>query len=779
MQILQLSSFPIEQQPLEALDERLAAWFATLSYPVRLLASSRSFDLRAPLARLQRAQRDLSMLQAAVMPLLQAVDAAAQGDPAANPLAVVRTLPVQTVAELTALVAGVPALRDLLTAETFAPADLPRWQDLAATLEGLLWRLPWLKDQARFTEELGRRHLRSASYVLITWEPPQITAQALVGQLQQVTGRAVTVLSQLPAVIASAYRPQAQILQPVQPGAPWLTGALSYDIQGQIDATTLHALLAEPYDVTLAIDLTTLRREQAQRAAELAYNGARILALDTQLVDTRAIGVRDSAQRVMQELPFQSLHTAQLAMLVSGSSEAEVEEHYSVLEKRLSTQVRWFRPPYQQGNILKFFSTTPRQQIETAQRPRSILSQGVGCLAGVLGYHRASTTEGTFWGIDAVRRGGLFFDLFASNQAAHMTILGMTGYGKTVFLDLITFRPAITQGYRVIGIDDFDNGPRMASVADAGGACYMLSMDTPTNILDVVYDEDAEGGWLANQVQHVIAQLSLLLGKPGKTVDGKDYLIARDFEPEETGLLDRALGHLYAGVTPATPLAQMPLLSDLIAILEGLREAEAKRLARTLRIKLFGTEDPDETALTTVGRCFNRPTEVDWRFGADITYYNTRNVPQIYRPFFYLQIIGAILRYMRDPRRDRRRRTLLAIDEFGYVTQLDALARLAANITKVARKYGIGLIAIDQNPLTFLESENGRYIYENSVAKVAFRLDPLPAQQFAASVRGMTEAHIQRLTEFLPGQCIAVVRNDIYIINVEASPRELRAFSGL
>jgi hypothetical protein len=276
-------------------------------------------------------------------------------------------------------------------------------------------------------------------------------------------------------------------------------------------------------------------------------------------------------------------------------------------------------------------------------------------------------------------------------------------------------------------------------------------MDTPINILDVVYDEDAEGGWLTNQVQHAIGQLALLLGRPGKTIDGKERLIPRDFEPEEARVLDRALAMLYQNVTPGMPLNRMPLLSDLMAILGGLNEIEAQRLARTLRIKLFGS---------------------------DISYYNTANVPTMYRPFFYLQIIGAILRFMRDPNRDRSRKTLLAIDEFGYVTQVEALARLAAMICKVARKYGIGLIAIDQNPLTFLESETGRYIFENCQNKVSFRLDEVPARQLAGAVRDMNEDHIAALTHFVPGQCLAIVRNDIYVVNVETSPRELRALKG-
>jgi hypothetical protein len=75
-------------------------------------------------------------------------------------------------------------------------------------------------------------------------------------------------------------------------------------------------------------------------------------------------------------------------------------------------------------------------------------------------------------------------------------------------------------------------------------------------------------------------------------------------------------------------------------------------------------------------------------------------VPEQLRPFYYAQVIGAILHYMRDPHRDRRRKTVLQIDEFGYLAQTESLAQLAATICKVARKYGLGLIAIDQNPGT-------------------------------------------------------------------------------
>src|SRR6266545_3814393 len=781
MQIFQLSSFPIEQAgDLTALEHKLGSWFASLTYPVRLLAMSKAFDLRPAMARLNRNQRDVGGLSRIAGPLMRAIDALIEGEGAADPSAAIRELSADELGLLLDLFAHEPPLQQLLLGHDGIGGDdaVVLWAAIGDALDSILWRLPWMKEQVRFYEELQRRHLRSATYILITWEPPEVSAASIAATLRSATGRPVTILDQLPSVIPGAYLKQSNRLRPVQPGMPYLAAAIAYELQGEIDATTLHSLLNASYDVALAIDIVTIPRNKAQRTAELAYNAARLLASDSKLLDTRAVGVRGSAQRVLFELKRQGLHTVQLGVLVGGETPEDLEANMAETQSRLGTQVRWMRPPNQQAEMLKLWSTMPRAQIDAPLKPRSILSHGVGCLAGVLGYHRASNTEGPFWGIDAARRAPLFFNLFANNQAAHMTLLGMTGFGKTFFLNLLTLRSAVVMGTRVIGIDDFDNGPRIAGAAGAGATCYMLSMDTPINVLDVVYDEDAEGGWLPNQVQHAIAQLSLLLGKPGKTLDGKDCLIPRDFEPEEAGVLDRALMLLYRTVTPSSSLSQMPLLNDLIVTLERFREPEARKIARTLRIKLFGTDDPAEQELTTIGRCFNASTQVDWRFGTDITYYNTANVPQMYRPFFYLQIIGAILRFMRDPSRDRTRKTILAIDEFGYVTQIEALARLAATITKVARKYGIGLIAIDQNPLTFLESENGRYIFENCVAKVAFRLDETPARQLAGAIRDMSESHIAELTKFEPGQCLAVVRNDIYIVNVEVSPREMRAFKG-
>jgi hypothetical protein len=634
-----------------------------------------------------------------------------------------------------------------------------------------------MKEQIRMYEALSQRHLRSATYLMLTWEPHDVSAATLAATLRHATGRDVQILDQLPSPIDGPYLEQATRLQPERDGDPWLAVLLAYDMRGTIDATVLHALMQVNCDLSIAIDVQTLSRNRAMQKAESAFSVARTVQRDQQIIDVRAQRVQADAERVLHALAAESLHVVDIAVLVSGATADELDSNVAEVQGLLGAQLRLMRPAGVQGELLKFWSATPSVQIEAPLIRRNVLSHGVGCLLGVLGYHRASTTDGLFWGLDAVRRAPLFFDLFKNNQAAHMVILGKSGYGKTFFLNVLALRGAALANYRVIGIDAFRNGTRVEAAAQAGACCHYLGLDTPINILDIVYGDDTEGDWRANQDQFAIGQLGLFMGTPGKSANGKDRYIPREFSIPERGVLDRALSALYLPLDPDTPLDQMPILSDLIARLEQYQEIEARQLARELRMLITGSEEPG-APLNVLGRSFNRRTRIDWNFTRDINYYDFTDVPEQLRPLYYAQAIGAILREMRNPHRNRRRKILLQIDEFGYLSQIESLAHLAATLCKVARKYGLGLIAIDQNPITFLDSQHGRFIFENAVAKVLFHLDDLPARQIGDAISDLTPAHIEFLSHAQVGECLAVVGNDVYVMTVESNPREVRALRG-
>lgn len=784
MQILELSSFPIEQHPdLDGLERRLGEWFAQRSYPVRLLAASQGFPMEPVIAHVRQVQAREVAFARRIERFRREVAAFLVAEPDAHPLGAFQALSTLDQGALLDLFGTTDALRAVLLADALDDCDAPAWLAIAEALDALLWRVPWAQEMERFYTHLGEQHLRSARYLLLTWEPPEVNSAAIANSLRHVTGRAVRRLDALPSVLNQPYQvrwDRPTKLFPLVPPDSYMAVLLSYDARGDWNATTLHTLFDVSFDVQIAVDVHTFTKEQTRRKAELAFGTARAVASDARVIDTRAQRIQTDAQRVLHEYAHTSLHDVQIAVLVCGETEEALETNVADLRERMGSSLRLMRPAFVQKELLKYWSLTPTAQIDAPRKTRNMLSQGVGCVAGLLGYHRARATSGIFWGVDSVRLAPLFFDLFQNNQAAHMVILGRTGSGKTYFLNVLALRGAALSGYQVIGIDAFKNGLRVEAAAGAGARCFAIGLDNPVNILDVVYSVDVEGGWLPNQVQHVIGQLSLLMGQPGRSPQGKEQYIPRVFTLAERGLLDRALVTLYTelAIEPTTPLNAMPILGDLIVRLEARREVEAQLLARELRLLLFGSEDQTETTLSSLGQSFNAHTTVDWQFGADITYYDFSGVPELLRPFYYLQAIGAINRYMRDPKRDRTRKILLQIDEFGYASQVEAVARLAVDICKTARKYGVGIILIDQNPLTFVETESGRQIIENAVAKVLFRLDVQPARQMADALGDLTERHIEFITHAQPGECVAVVGNDVYVVAVESSPKERRALIG-
>ncbi len=778
MLIVQLESFPIEQiRDLDALEWQLGTWAAGRAYPWRLLAYSRPFDMQ-PLVQLTQAKvRNLLPLAEAASPILRAVQARIEGVQPQHPADILNTLPAAHRERLAYVVQDVPLFSALL--ERPEQAADATWLALATALARLLWAVPWLKEMVHFYETLGQKHLRSASFYLLIWDSPDVQVDAVLASLEQATGRQATLCDNLPPTITTEYQidEQRARLVPKTPGHPYLAVLRSYDMNGTWDARTLHTLLAVHFDVAVAVDVVTYGHGRVMKELELAKRTAEVVIVEGK-EDPVAKRKYYQADEGMHRLDTESLHDVQIAVLVGAESPEQLTANVATIRDRLGSTLRVDTVAGAQGELIKFWSTKKASEIDAPLRRYNQWSHGLGCALGIMGYHRASRTRGLCWGLDMMRRAPLFYDLFGDNQAAHAVVLGKTGFGKSFFLNVVTLRAAAQLGYRVIAMDAFKNGERIEAAAGAGAICHWLGVHTPINVLDVVYDE-RDGEWAPFQVQHAIGQLSLVFGKTKQITSGdstKETLVPYEFTDEQEGILDRALSDIYSGVNPRGDAYEMPLLSDLIAVLEGIQEPEARELARRLRIKLFGSSSGSK--LNETGKSLNVPSRVDWSFAHDINYFDFSEVPERQRGFYYAHMVGAFNRFMRDPRRDVNHRTILLMDEFHYITRVEAVARLAAEICKVARKYGIGLMPVDQNPSTFLDSSYGRQIFENAIAKFLFHLDDLPARDMAEAMSDLTPDHVRFLTSAGRGRCLAAFGNDIYHTLVEASPQELKSLRG-
>ncbi len=781
MLILELTSFPIEQvNDLAAFEQGLGRWFLDNAFPSRAIGYSFAFNIAPALHRIHQLQYGMAPFADLARLLMPSLRALLAGDATArHPADVVEGLSARTFTALSSL-CGEGGLRRIV--DNPDEALSAEWLLLGEALETLLWSWPYLEDYATFYTVLAERHLRAATYIIITWEPSDADPRTIIDSLAYATGQPVRRRDRLPAAIAGPVtvdERRARMI-PVNAGTPAYAVLRAYAAQVAYDATVLHPLLNINADLAVAIDVQTLSTSQTQVLAETQMGAARV-ALRTSggAIDPATEQRAHDAERVLFSQATDAVHQVQVAVLVSGEDAAALDRNVAAVRDRLGLTMRLEAVAGSQAELLRLFSTTPATQIDAAWHREDMLSHGLGCLMGMIGFHRSPSTAGWLWGVDGFRSSPVFIDPFASEMAGHMVILGETGYGKTFFMNLMTIRAAVMAGHRVIWIDAFENAPRIARAVGEGAKLIDLSLDTTLNLLDLVYSPEDGTNWRLMQAQHILNQLALLMGDQGMSGD-KRVLIPRVFTKREAGYLERAALIIYDDVPPDAALADMPILSDLIVALEAINETEAICVAGDLRVMLFGSITRTDT-VTATGQAFNGHTLTDWNLDDDVTCIDLTKVQRVsgeWLPLMYAQAIGPFYRDMRNPRRDRRRKTLLIIDEFGLAAQIRSVAHMAVTISKVARKYGVALVTADQLPITYLATVEGRQILDNARIKVIFHLDDEPAREIAAVLSPLTPEHVRFITRPAKGECVVVYDATAVPVVVEPSPLELLLLQG-
>jgi hypothetical protein len=772
MYLFDIASVPIDLVgDLDRFEERLGGFFTARDFPMRLIAHSTPFPMHEPIAAVRNTIHRIESLYVRTRPLREAIDAWCQDHAVVDLANVLRALDARERDELRT------QLHEFgfeLASCAGDGAGVAQWEAFIAAMDLVFWRVPWARQAVEMYQLMEHRVLRAVQYIMLTWEPADVSEMAIRVPLAAATRRPVRRIDYLPPVIHGPYREHLTYLEPEELEQPFLAVLTSYDSAGEWDATLFHELISLNLDLSIALDVVTLTRTKAQRVAEMAYNAAKLVARDVNLVDIRGEQVVHDAREVLGELKSQTLHAIQVAVLVRGKTRDELEANVVTVRDLFGARLKLLRPSGAQNAALKLFSTLPRSRLDAPWKPRTQLSKVVGCAAGMIGFHRPNETKGVFVGVDRNGRFPIFINLFERNQAAHMIISGMSGYGKTVLLNLLAERAASLNNMQVIGIDAFSNGIRVErAIQDC--VCFKVGLEHTINPLDVVFGWESEGGWLNNQILHAVGQIAMLLGEPGESVDGKKRFIPIKLETGERGVLSLAVKRLYQNyrIVPETPAWGTPGLSDLISILEEMRDPIATRFATRLRYFIYGSLS-DTSEKTPDGAAFDGQTTINWQFENRIVYYDFKTVPEILLPLFYVQAMGKAWRYITTRRITHD--IFLQIDEFGYASQVEAVANTAWVMAKTARKFRLGMVLVDQTMRPFLDTPAGRQLHANAAAHFFFHMQDVEAQDVARAMSVITPRHQQFILDAEPGQCLGVIRKDVYEINVECHPLEASAF---
>ncbi len=227
MQTFKLTSFPIEQvSDIHGLEWRIGQWFAGVTYPVRQIATSRRFDMQAPLALVEREHKALQRLARIASPVISAIDALLDGE-TTDPRTAFADLDPDSRALFLTLFEDLPALHRFLTEnglnddvvlDSATRSDI--WTAIANGVSSELWPLPWLRETIRFFQALAEKHIRAIDHYMLAWEPEDISKEAIGSQLRHAFGRDVQDIDSMPSIVQCAYHPEATALYPSSQAFP-------------------------------------------------------------------------------------------------------------------------------------------------------------------------------------------------------------------------------------------------------------------------------------------------------------------------------------------------------------------------------------------------------------------------------------------------------------------------------------------------------------------------------------------------------------------------------
>ena len=548
----------------------------------------------------------------------------------------------------------------------------------------------------------------------------------------------------------------------------WGMVGTTRDQTGNIGLTCLHPLLHLPFPIYITLSLDTLERSEAIRLSRQKALSARLeTSHDLDAAET-AREVGQTARQFREEVITQgwSLHHLDVTILTSGATERELGERLSLIRASSGLELEtWDRPIHQ---VKELFRTTPPRTVQGTL----LTSRGLNTVtASALTFRRRTEKQGIYLGKDG-QHAPVTLDIFnPAHPNYNMLVLGMSGRGKTFFIQLLAYRHLFL-GVRSIIIDPQGNINWGFLGDDLVQTITLGTEQARINVLDLIYDEESR------QIEHVLSFLRLM------------EIYAPHEAPLARSILDGLLKELYAPCwdDPDDPHRQ-PLLIQLQRRLETYRSDDAATMAlvRQMVIKL------QRYTVGGLSNLFAHRTSVDTGLHHAITIFDTSRLPdgklegnlrQVLLAALIALTNRAIRRIRSTPKHSAYTTPFLYIaDEFGTAIYDEMFAQFMTQEFKTARARRVAMIAIDQDLPSLLGpvGSNGVRFGEPILANVAMTavfFQRGNQREIVEKVFGeFPPSLLELIFQLQTGQCILQLPGDAMLLHVEASGLEKLLFS--
>ncbi len=484
--------------------------------------------------------------------------------------------------------------------------------------------------------------------------------------------------------------------------------------------------------------LKKLRRKVTEVQSELSEKSEKGLVRDPAL---------EIAYQDLEELRDQLISAAErmfrlaIYLTIYGKTEKEIKNTENTLRSILEGKLIYIKPAiFQQKE--GFISTSPYgQDLLQIHNPMNTAP-----LSSIFPFVSTdlSSNDGILYGINQHNNSLILFDRFTLENP-NSVIFGTSGSGKSYLVKLEALRYLMT-GIDIVIIDPENEYHSLAKAV--GGSFYEISLSSNNHInpfdLPSPRDDEQPEDVLRSNLINLIGLTRIMMG---------------GLNPEEDALMDQAIAETYAlkdiipESNPATWNDNIPLISDLEQVLEGMRGTES--LVR--RLKKFTTG--------SYSNFFNQKSNIS--MNNNLTVFGIRNLEEELRPM----AMFIIMRYIWKTMTSSLKKRILIIDEAWWMMQTEDGASFLYGLVKRSRKYWLGVTTVTQDVSDFMRSNYGQPIINNSALKTLLKQSSAVIDKIQKTF-SLTDEEKMILLEGAKGEGIFFAGQKHVAIKIIASPTE-------
>ena len=460
-----------------------------------------------------------------------------------------------------------------------------------------------------------------------------------------------------------------------------------------------------------------------------------------------------------------------ILLRINAKSLDELNERSEILKDefaKMSAKVRTLN--FRQLSGLK--ANLPFNELNIYDYERNVTTNGIATMFPIANSNTESSINGVPIGRNYFTGLPVYLDTFDKSLTnPHIVVLGVTGAGKSVTMDILSSRSLVTKNTQSAILDI--EGEYKRRTESLGGRIISIKQGVPSgiNIFDIDVEQQENGVEKVNILNKVAEIRAILSGimknymdrnlNAKELVDIEESVIEtykeKGITTAKDSIYEKEGGKLGDKLTLGKIKKKMPILSDFQRILKTKKNSKelAEILSGFLQGKSLGMFD-----------CTSNININDYAIDFDLSSI-TDEVTKFYSSMVITTWITE--KYMR--RSEKYDEKSVYIDEAWTMLKYEETANFIENLARRARKRGVRLVIATQLPDEMISTTQGRAILNCCGTAILMKQSPISVDKVIDYFK-LSAGTRDYLLQARPGDALLDIEGTISAVCIEMLEKE-------